>query len=144
MCVHFLCTEEVQGAATGALAQLAENPTCQQMIAGAGALAPLMKLTTYGNDMARLGSMAALDVLSVNNPLVHQVYMIYVFSTVNPDPRKEEEHARINFKNRRVCFSRYFAVNNAPFWFHRSCWLRAHRMCCRDFPRWDQICYANR
>mmetsp|Transcript_11594 Transcript_11594/g.37171 ORF Transcript_11594/g.37171 Transcript_11594/m.37171 type:complete len:301 (-) Transcript_11594:105-1007(-) len=65
-------SEEVQASATGALAQLAENPICQQMIAAAGALPPLLKLATFGGDVPRLLAVAALDVLSVNNPLVHQ------------------------------------------------------------------------
>ena len=64
--------DAAQAAATGALSCLAENPVCQQMIAGAGALAPLMKLTQYGSDMGKLSAMGALDVLTVNNPLVQQ------------------------------------------------------------------------
>ena len=45
--------EAAQAAATGALSCLAENPVCQQMIAGAGALAPLMKLTQSPRHPAR-------------------------------------------------------------------------------------------
>eukprot|EP00310_Coccolithus_braarudii_P013911 CAMPEP_0183347172 /NCGR_PEP_ID=MMETSP0164_2-20130417/12077_1 /TAXON_ID=221442 /ORGANISM="Coccolithus pelagicus ssp braarudi, Strain PLY182g" /LENGTH=324 /DNA_ID=CAMNT_0025518561 /DNA_START=16 /DNA_END=990 /DNA_ORIENTATION=- len=60
--------EAVQGAATGALSVLAENPTCQQMIVAAGAVEPLMRMTTFANDWQKLGALGALDVLEINNP----------------------------------------------------------------------------
>ena len=63
--------EPVQSAATGALSALAENPTCQQMIAGAGAIAPLVQMATFAGDMNKLGAVGTLDVLSLNNPSVH-------------------------------------------------------------------------
>jgi len=63
---------QVQSAATGALASLAENPTCQAMIAAQGAISPLLSMAHYGSDMQKLGALGALDVLSVNNARVKQ------------------------------------------------------------------------
>ena len=62
----------IQSAATGALSALAENPTCQTMIAAAGAIAPLVNMAHYGTDMLKLGALGALDVLAVNNADVRQ------------------------------------------------------------------------
>lgn len=62
----------IQGSATNALSSLAENPTCQSMIAAAGAIAPLVSMAQYAPDMLKLGALSALDVLSVNNPQVRQ------------------------------------------------------------------------
>lgn len=72
--VKLLDSEEsqVQQAATGALSSLAENPTCQTMIAGEGAIAPLMAMASYGSDMQKLGALGALDVLTLNNAGVQQ------------------------------------------------------------------------
>jgi hypothetical protein len=61
---------QIQHAATGALSSLAENPTCQSMIASAGAIAPLMAMASYGGDMQKLEALSALDVLTVNNAAV--------------------------------------------------------------------------
>ena len=58
---------QLQQAATGALSALAENPTCQTMIAAEGAIAPLMAMASYGSDMQKLSAIGALDVLTVNN-----------------------------------------------------------------------------
>jgi len=58
---------QLQQAATGALSALAENPTCQTMIAAEGAIAPLRAMASYGSDMQKLSAMGALDVLTVNN-----------------------------------------------------------------------------
>lgn len=63
---------QVQSAATGALSTLAENPTCQAMIASRGAVAPLLSMANYGTDMHKLGALSALDVLAVNNADVRQ------------------------------------------------------------------------
>ena len=49
-------------------AVLAENPQCQTQLLAAGAVAPLVQLGTFGNDAAKLRSMAALDLLALNNP----------------------------------------------------------------------------
>jgi len=62
----------IQSAATGALSALAENPTCQTMIAAAGAISPLLNMAHYGTDMLKLGALGALDVLAVNNADVRQ------------------------------------------------------------------------
>ncbi|KAL1504244.1 hypothetical protein AB1Y20_010653 [Prymnesium parvum] len=59
--------EQLQAAATGALAQLAENPTCQRMIVAEGAVKPLVGIASYADDMQKLGAMNALDVLAINN-----------------------------------------------------------------------------
>lgn len=59
--------EHAQFAATAALSALAENPTCQQMIAAEGAIKPLLKAATYGTDMHKLNALAALDVLELGN-----------------------------------------------------------------------------
>lgn len=64
-------SEMVQAGAMDALSALAENPTCQRIVAEAGAVAPLAKLVNYGHDSVKLGAMGALDILSVNNPRVH-------------------------------------------------------------------------
>lgn len=71
--VRLLEAEEpqLQSTVTQALATLAENPTCQAMIAAEGAIAPLLQMAHYGSDMQKLGALGALDVLSVNNPKVH-------------------------------------------------------------------------
>ena len=61
---------QLQMAVTAALGTLAENPTCQAMIAAEGAIAPLVNMAHYGSDMQKLGALGALDVLSVNNPSV--------------------------------------------------------------------------
>ena len=53
--------EGVQGAATGALTSLAENPSCQRMIAAAGAIEPLVRMATYGGDYSKLGALNALE-----------------------------------------------------------------------------------
>lgn len=67
--VKLLGAEEpqLQNAVTGALAALAENPTCQAMIAAEGAVAPLMSMAHFGSDMLKIGALSALDVLSINN-----------------------------------------------------------------------------
>ena len=49
-------------------AVLAENPQCQTQLLKAGAVAPLVALGTFGNDAAKLRSVAALDLLALNNP----------------------------------------------------------------------------
>ena len=72
--VKLLGAEEpqLQNAVTGALQQLAENPTCQSMIAAEGAVAPLLNLAHYGSDMLKIGALGALDVLSINNADVRE------------------------------------------------------------------------
>ena len=67
--VRMLGSEDprVQMAVTGPLSALAENPSCQTMIVAAGAITPLMAMAQYGSDMQKLGAMAALDVLAINN-----------------------------------------------------------------------------
>eukprot|EP00967_Tisochrysis_lutea_P157284 scaffold318836_cov33-Tisochrysis_lutea.AAC.2 len=122
--------EDVQAIAIRALAQLAENPTCQQMIAAAGALAPLVKITTYGGDMPRLWAMAALDVLSVNNPLVHQASSA---SCVSP-------------RRRFICAPAPPLISSAHplHLLRRNCLLRAHPVCCKGFRTWVILCYESR
>lgn len=58
---------QLGSAVTAALATLAENPTCQAMIAAEGAIEPLVSMAQFGADMQKLSAMSALDVLSVNN-----------------------------------------------------------------------------
>jgi hypothetical protein len=57
-------------AVMGALGSLGENPTCQKMIAEAGAIAPLLQVANYGTDLAKVAAMNALEVLEINNPKV--------------------------------------------------------------------------
>jgi hypothetical protein len=63
---------QIQHAATGALSTLAENPTCQAMIAAEGAVQPLVEMAQYGSDMLKVGALGALEVLSVNNKGVRE------------------------------------------------------------------------
>ncbi|KAL3920826.1 MAG: hypothetical protein SGPRY_005116, partial [Prymnesium sp.] len=60
--------ENVQASATATLSQLAENPTCQQMIVAEGAIEPLVGMASYADDLHKLNAMNALDVLALNNP----------------------------------------------------------------------------
>jgi len=60
--------EELQVASAGCVAVLAENPQCQTQLLKQGAVPALVELGTYGNDAAKLRSVAALDLLALNNP----------------------------------------------------------------------------
>ena len=60
--------EHLHVGAAGLAAVLAENPQCQTLLLRAGAIEPLISLGTYGNDAAKLRSVAALDLLALNNP----------------------------------------------------------------------------
>ena len=60
--------EQVQVGAAGRAAVLAENPQCQTMLLKHGVVPPLVNLGAYGNDGAKLRSVAALDLLALNNP----------------------------------------------------------------------------
>jgi len=60
--------EALHVGAAALAAVLAENPQCQTLLLTAGAVRPLIALGTYGNDAAKLRSIAALDLLALNNP----------------------------------------------------------------------------
>ena len=60
--------EPIQVSAAALAAVLAENPQCQTELLQAGAVAPLVKLGSFGGDGAKLRSLAALDLLAINNP----------------------------------------------------------------------------
>lgn len=60
--------EALHVGAAALAAVLAENPQCQTLLLTAGAVAPLIGLGTFGNDAAKLRSIAALDLLALNNP----------------------------------------------------------------------------
>ena len=71
--VRLLSSNEVgiQVAAAGCAAVLAENPQCQTLLLKHGAVRPLLALSRFGGDAAKLKSLAALDLLSLNNPAAH-------------------------------------------------------------------------
>ena len=62
--------EPVQSAATAALSR-GRGPDVLSKIAGAGAIEPLVQMATFAGDMNKLGAVGTLDVLSLNNPSVH-------------------------------------------------------------------------
>ena len=64
--------EQVQVGAAALAAVLAENPQCQTMLLKHG-VASLVALGAYGNDGAKLRSVAALDLLALNNPQALEV-----------------------------------------------------------------------
>lgn len=71
---HLSSTDEnLQVRAAACAAVLAENPTCQTNLLKKGAVQPLVALATYGNDVARLHALAALDLLVLNNPQANEV-----------------------------------------------------------------------
>ena len=59
--------EALQVSAARCAAILAEDPQCQQMLVRAKAVDALVFLGTYGNDMAKMHAVAALDLLRLNN-----------------------------------------------------------------------------
>lgn len=63
--------EDVQVHAAGCAGVLAESPPCQTMLTEMGAEELLAGLATYGNDVAKLHAVAALDLLGLNNPASH-------------------------------------------------------------------------
>tara|TARA_B110001452_G_C15161605_1_gene404031 strand:+ start:66 stop:950 length:885 start_codon:yes stop_codon:yes gene_type:complete len=67
--VSFLASadEALQVSAARCAAILAEDPQCQQMLVRAKAVDALVFLGTYGNDMAKMHAVAALDLLRLNN-----------------------------------------------------------------------------
>jgi len=71
--VELLSNKEVnlQLGAASCTAVLAENPQCQTMLLRHGAIKPLLTIATYGSDGAKLKALAALDLLSLNNPAAH-------------------------------------------------------------------------
>jgi hypothetical protein len=60
--------EPLQVGAAGLAAVLAENPECQTKLLKAGAVKSLVALASLGGDGAKLRSIAALDMLALNNP----------------------------------------------------------------------------
>ena len=64
--------QRLQVAAAGCAAVLAENPQCQTMLLARDATRPLLSLSTYGSDAAKLRAVAALDLLALNNPAAHE------------------------------------------------------------------------
>ena len=60
--------EALQVHAASCASVLAENPLCQSKLLQQGVVRPLVLLGTYGNDLARMHSVAALDLLVLNNP----------------------------------------------------------------------------
>ncbi|KAL1518558.1 hypothetical protein AB1Y20_002847 [Prymnesium parvum] len=64
--------ESMQVAAASCAAVLAENPTCQTQLLTQGAVEPLVALGSFGNDVARMHAVAALDLLVLNNPQANE------------------------------------------------------------------------
>jgi len=64
--------EHLQVAAASCAGVLAENPTCQTQLLKQGAVEPLVALGSYGNDVARMHAVAALDLLVLNNPQANE------------------------------------------------------------------------
>jgi len=71
--VRYLMSTEsnLQVAAAACVAVLAENPECQTLLLRNGAVDPLLTLSKYGGDAAKLRAIAALDLLALNNPAAH-------------------------------------------------------------------------
>ena len=59
--------EQLQVAAARCAAILAEDQKCQQALVRSRAVEALVFLGTYGNDMAKMHAVAALDLLRLNN-----------------------------------------------------------------------------
>ncbi|KOO26351.1 hypothetical protein Ctob_012494 [Chrysochromulina tobinii] len=64
--------QRLQVAAAACVAVLAENPVCQTLLLANGAVNPLITLSSYGSDAAKLRAIAALDQLALNNPAAHE------------------------------------------------------------------------
>jgi len=64
--------ESVQVAAAGCAAILAECRECQAMLTAQGAEEALVMLGTFGNDVAKLRAVAALELLALHNPKSQQ------------------------------------------------------------------------
>jgi len=62
--------EHVQVGAADCAAILAEIPQCQSMLTQHGAEEKLVLLASFGNDLARARAIAALELLSLNNPAI--------------------------------------------------------------------------
>ena len=60
--------ESLQMRAASCAAVLAENPACQTKLLKQKVVAPLVELGKYGGDGAKLQSIAALEMLALNNP----------------------------------------------------------------------------
>jgi len=61
---------QVQSAACAAI--LAESVPCQTALSAAKAEVPLVQLGTFGNDVAKLHALAALEQMALNNPLARE------------------------------------------------------------------------